>query len=123
MQRLRRTADDTYEGVMQIGVGPITAVEFDVTIVLRDVQPPERYRMEVDGKGRFGYTRGHATIELRETGSHGTEMRYRAALEVGGTIAAVGQRLLDALARAMTKHGLEALSREVNRRLAGGGSP
>jgi carbon monoxide dehydrogenase subunit G len=48
-------------------------------------------------------------------------MKYRAELLVGGRIAAVGQRLLDAAAKHMTRLGLEALTREREARLAGGG--
>ena len=120
-KKLTRTGDDQYEGVMQVGVGPITAAEFTVKVVILEKEPPERYRMEVDGKGRFGFTRGEAAVELVDTAAGGTEMRYSADLQVGGKIAGVGQRLLDTVSRAMSKQGLDALNAELTRRLAEGG--
>ena len=50
----------------------------------------------------------------------GTSMRYQADLVVGGKIAAVGQRLLDSVSKMMLRQGLDAMTRELEHRLAGG---
>ena len=50
----------------------------------------------------------------------GTAMHYQADLVVGGKIAAVGQRLLDSVSKLMLRQGLEAMTKELERRLAGG---
>ena len=47
-------------------------------------------------------------------------MHYQADLQVGGKIAAVGQRLLDSVSKLLLRQGLEAMTRELERRLAGG---
>jgi hypothetical protein len=44
-------------------------------------------------------------------------MKYRAEVQVGGTIAGVGQRLLDSVSKRMAKQGLEALNRALGARL------
>ena len=121
---LRRVAPDRYEGLMQVGIGPITAAEFRLAIGLLEVDPPSRYVMEVDGQGRFGFTRGTAEVVLTEAGG-GTTMSYRADLMVGGKIASVGQRLLDTVSRMMTRRGLEAVASDMERRLglSSGGGP
>jgi carbon monoxide dehydrogenase subunit G len=49
-------------------------------------------------------------------------MRYDADLHVGGTIAAVGQRLLDSASRVMSAQGLKALNRHLTRRFEGNNS-
>ena len=121
-RRLDQTAPDRYEGTMRVGIGPITAAEFDLTISLRDVQRPVSYAMEIDGKGRFGFTRGLARVELAARDG-GTEMRYRADLQVGGKVAAVGQRLLESVSKLLTRQGLEALQRELKTRLERGDAP
>ncbi|MBV9774858.1 MAG: carbon monoxide dehydrogenase subunit G [Gemmatimonadetes bacterium] len=116
-KHLTSTGDGAYEGVIRIGVGPVTAAEWSLTVLLSDRTPPESYTMQVDSKGTLGFTRGNAKVELLdEAGS--TRMRYRADLQVGGKVAGVGQRLLDQVAKMMTKQGLEALSREMKTRLA-----
>jgi carbon monoxide dehydrogenase subunit G len=117
-KQLVRTAPDRYEGTMGVGIGPITAADFDLTITLSEVNAPESYVMQIDGKGRFGFTRGTAKVVLTPDGA-GTIMHYSADLQVGGKIAAVGQRLLDSVSKMLTRQGLEALNRELNSRLGG----
>lgn len=113
---IRRVAPDRYEGKMGVGIGPITAADFDLVITLRDVVEGERYTMDIDGRGRFGFSRGEAQVTLRDNGA-GTAMHYQADLQVGGKIAAVGQRLLDSVSRLLLRQGLEAMSAELERRL------
>lgn len=117
-KQLVRTAPDRYEGIMGVGIGPITAAEFELTITLSDVNQPHSYTMQIDGKGRFGFTRGVAKVDLAPEGA-GSVMRYNADLQVGGKIAALGQRLLDSVSKLLTRQGLEALNRELKRRLGG----
>ena len=113
---LTRTTPDRYEGKMAVGIGPITAAEFDLVITLADLVRPVSYTMNIEGKGRFGFARGGAQVELAPDGDH-TEMRYRADLQVGGKIAGLGQRLLDSVSKMMMRQGLEALQRELSARL------
>ncbi len=117
-RELVETGPHEYQGRMQVGIGPITAAEFDLTIQLADLEPPKSFRMLVDGAGRFGFTTGEARVELGADGT-GAVMTYRADLHVGGKIAAVGQRLLDVVSRAMLRNGLQALGKEVEQRLRG----
>lgn len=120
-RKLVRTGDGTYEGVIRIGVGPVTAAEWSLNVSIRDPQPPESYVMQVESKGALGFTRGTADVNLDEV-EGGTRMRYHADLSIGGKVASVGQRLLDQVARMMTKQGLDALNRELESRLAAGPS-
>jgi carbon monoxide dehydrogenase subunit G len=114
---LTQTGDGRYEGVMSVGVGPVSAAAFDVRVELLDRVPPERFSMRIDGKGPIGFTRGSADVTLSETNGT-TTMQYRADLQVGGRIAGVGQRLLDSTSRMMTRQALEALNRELQSRFA-----
>jgi carbon monoxide dehydrogenase subunit G len=113
---IARVSEDRYEGKMGVGIGPITAAEFDVVITMTEKVVPESYRMQIEGRGRFGFTRGHAAVRLTADGNF-TIMHYEADMMVGGKIAAVGQRLLDSVSRMMLKQGLEAMSAELGRRL------
>ena len=115
---LERVAPDRYEGVMRVGLGPITAAEFELSIVLSDIQRPEHYAMQIDSKGKFGFTRGLARVEL-DPEANSTVMRYSADLQVGGKIAALGQRLLESVSKLMLRQGLEALNQELQARLGG----
>ncbi|HET7233898.1 MAG TPA: carbon monoxide dehydrogenase subunit G [Longimicrobium sp.] len=115
-QKLISTGDGTYEGSVRIGVGPVTAAQWTLSVALHDRDEPRRYMMKVDTKGPLGFTRGSASVELEE-GEQSTTMRYRADLQIGGKVAGIGQRLLDQVAKQLTRRGLEALSREMELRL------
>jgi carbon monoxide dehydrogenase subunit G len=115
-QKLVSTGDGTYEGTVRIGVGPVTAAQWTLSVALHDREEPQRYMMKVDTKGPLGFTRGSASVELEEA-EQSTTMRYRADLQIGGKVAGIGQRLLDQVARQLTRRGLEALSREMELRL------
>lgn len=117
-ERLMRAGDDRFEGVMKVSVGPVTAAKFDVAVTLTDKVAPERFTMHIDGKGGVGHTRGTATIALAEQGAGQTLMQYSSDVQVGGKIAAVGQRLLESVSKSMMAKALEALQRELQARLA-----
>jgi carbon monoxide dehydrogenase subunit G len=115
--RLDLTGEDRYEGEMEASVGPVTAARFSVVVELKDKVRPASFAMHVDGRGKAGFVNGIAYVNLEESGG-GTLMKYRADLQVGGRVASVGQRLLDSVGKAMSKQGLEAVSRSVAESMA-----
>ena len=121
VEKLDASGPDQYRGVMKVSVGPVTAAKFDVAVALTDKVEPSHFVMQVDAKGAVGHTKGTAVIDLAPVES-GTEMRYSSTVQVGGTIAAVGQRMLESVGRTMMKQALESLDRELKARMANGGS-
>ena len=121
-ERLVLSAEDRFDGVMKVSIGPVTAAKFDVRVTLTEKDPPRRFVMQIDGKGGVGFTKGTATIELDEKSAAQTVLRYDSNIQVGGKIAAVGQRLLEQVGKMMSKQALEALEREMNARLDAGGA-
>jgi carbon-monoxide dehydrogenase large subunit len=118
-QRLERLDGARYAGEMKVGIGPITAGDFMLSVQLEDVVAPSRYTMRVDARGALGFVAGTARVAL-DAANGGTTMTYHAELMVGGTIAAVGQRLLDSVSRLMSQRGLKALNQQLRARLAAG---
>ena len=116
-QRLERVGDGRYEGVMKMGLGPLTAAEFTLKVTLGDLAPPERFTMAIDGKGSLGFARGTATVDLDEQGANETIMRYTSELQVGGRVAGVGQRIVESAPKTMTARGLQALQQAIDERL------
>jgi len=119
-ERLDAVGPDHYRGVMKVSVGPVTAAKFDVSVTLSDKVAPERFAMKIDGKGAVGHTRGTANVELSDAEAGKTTMQYTSSVQIGGTIAAVGQRLIESVGRTMMKQALESLERELQTRLADG---
>lgn len=115
-QKLEQTAEDSYSGVMKVGVGPVNGI-FSVNIKLRDLKPPESYTMDIDSKGNAGFIKGKANVTLQNHADNETMMLYEADLQIGGRIAVVGQRLLDTVAKSMTAKGLDALNAALQQRL------
>ena len=116
-ERLTMSAPDRYDGVMKVSIGPMTAAKFDVTVALGDKQPPERFTMQIDGKGAVGFARGTASVALQDQADGGTAMEYTSDVQIGGRIASVGQRLIESVSRMMMRQALESLDRELRSRL------
>jgi carbon monoxide dehydrogenase subunit G len=118
-ERLTLTSEDRFEGVMKVSVGPVTAAKFDVVVTLNDKLPPQRFHMQIEGKGSVGFTRGTASVELAEQPENRTLMTYHSDVQVGGKIASVGQRLIESVGKMMMRQALDALARELRARLDG----
>ena len=116
-ERLTLSGPDRYEGVMKVSIGPMTAAKFDVTVTLGDKQPPERFTMQIDGKGAVGFARGTASVALQDHADGGTAMEYTSDVQIGGRIASVGQRLIESVSRMMMRQALESLDRELRSRI------
>ena len=110
-ESLEKTAEDTYAAILKAGVGSIKGA-FKGTVRLEDTRPPEHYRIVVEGKGIVGFAKGSATFDLLEQDG-GTLINYSGELQVGGTIAGVGQRMIQAAAKMMAGRFFTALELEA----------
>jgi carbon monoxide dehydrogenase subunit G len=66
-----------------------------------DLEPPNRYRMLVEGKGGPGFVKGEAAMSLSAVSPASTRVSYDADVQVGGLIASVGQRMLGGVSKMM----------------------
>ncbi len=78
-QTLRRTDGDRYEGVMKVGIGPISAAEFALVVALEDQVVAERYRMRIDSRGALGFVAGVADVALADAPGGGGAAEPRCA--------------------------------------------
>jgi carbon monoxide dehydrogenase subunit G len=117
---LTQVGDGRYEGVMKVSLGPLTAAEFAVNVTLNDRVPPTSFTMAIDGKGSVGFSRGTASVTLADDPGGGTAMTYTSDMQIGGRIAAVGQRLVESVGKMMMRQALDALNKELQARLQAG---
>ena len=108
-EKLEKTSDSEYEGVMNVRVGPVQG-KFQGKVVILEAERPESCTMSVDGRGTPGFLNGAGAWQLAAEGD-ATVMTYSGDVEVGGKIANVGQRLLDSSAKSLTRQGLEVAGR------------
>jgi uncharacterized protein len=109
-ESLEKTAENTYAASLKTGVGPIKGV-FKGIVRLEDMRPPEHYRIVVEGKGGPGFAKGSGDFDLEEVDGK-TVVKYSGELQVGGTIAGVGQRMVEAAAKMMASQFFAALEAE-----------
>ena len=110
-ERLEETGPNTYSTTMKAGVGSIKGI-FNGAVRLEDLRPPEHFRMIVDGKGTPGFAKGTGDLGLEDQGET-TLVRYSGDLQLGGTIASVGQRMIQASAKMMATQFFTALEAEA----------
>lgn len=114
-EKLERVGENEYKGALKIRVGPVQGA-FEGLVNLSDINIPESYRMQVDGKGAPGFMKGVGEVRLEDQGAS-TLMHYSGEAQVGGRIASVGQRLLDSSAKALTRQSLDGLHEQIKARL------
>ncbi|RIK34671.1 MAG: carbon monoxide dehydrogenase [Chloroflexi bacterium] len=115
-EKLEQVGENEYKAAMNVRVGPVQG-KFDGKVELSAIEPPERYRMKVNGSGPAGFVDGEGAISLSENGD-GTVMSYEGNVQVGGKIAGVGQRLIDSTAKSIIRQGLKVLDEQIQARLA-----
>lgn len=95
---LERQEDGSLDAAMSVRVGPVSA-KFKGKIRLQDVKPPESYTLMFEGNGgAAGFAKGSAQVTLTpESGQ--TKLSYSASSQIGGKLAQVGSRLIDAAAK------------------------
>jgi carbon monoxide dehydrogenase subunit G len=96
-ESLERQGDDAYQALVAVRVGPVSA-KFKGNLKLSDVKPPHSYTIHFDGQGGVaGFGKGSAEVSLTPQGQ-GTTLAYLARAQVGGKMAQIGSRLIDAAA-------------------------
>ena len=110
-ERLEKTGENIFAATIRAGVGSIKGV-FNGTARLEDLREPEHLRIVVDGKGTPGFLKGSGDLDLQQA-ENGTTISYSGDIQVGGTIASVGQRMLQGTAKMMATQFFTSLGAEA----------
>jgi len=110
------TGENAYDVAMNAAIGPVKA-RFKGRMQLTGIEPPTRYTLTFDGQSsQAGFARGEARIELTELSPGSTRLAYTAAAQIGGKLAQIGARLLDAAAGATVERFFEAFAARLAER-------
>ncbi|MEP7273991.1 MAG: carbon monoxide dehydrogenase subunit G [Acidobacteriota bacterium] len=110
-EALEALPDGAYKLTLKAGVGSIKGL-FNGTIKLEDLCEPEHYKMNVDARGTSGFVKGIGTLDLAEQGED-TLVTYAGDINIGGTLASVGQRMVQSSAKMMTAQFFTAIEAEA----------
>jgi hypothetical protein len=112
-ERLVPVGPDEYEATLSVGVAAVKGV-YQGKLSIVDKKPPEAYTLRVEGSGRPGFVKGEGRLTLTEQDG-GTLVTIRAEAQVGGLIAAVGQRLVGAATRMLMEQFFSVLEGEISK--------
>jgi carbon monoxide dehydrogenase subunit G len=110
-EELEKTGEGQYKAKLSAGVGSIKSI-FTATVTIADVVPPSHYTLTIEGKGQPGFVKGTGNLDLSADGD-GTLVQYSGDVNIGGIIASVGQRMLQAAANMMAGRFFKALEAET----------
>ena len=109
---LEKLSDTELKATASVKIGPIAA-KFAGKVQLLDLDPPNGYRIEGEGQGGVaGFAKGGAVVKLAQDGT-GTILSYDVKANVGGKIAQLGARLIDATAKQMADAFFDRFAAQV----------
>ena len=111
--------DNQFQVNMTARVGPVSA-KFKGKLTLSDIKPPNSYSIAFEGQGGpAGFAKGGAQVRLKAEGI-GTRLSYDVKASVGGKLAQIGSRLVDAAAKKVADDFFRNFTERMS---AGGGDP
>jgi uncharacterized protein len=94
-------------------IGPFNA-SFTGDIEIKDLDPPNSYKITGSGNSLVGFASGEASVKLEDQ-DEGTKLTYEVEANVGGKIAQVGSRLIDMTAKKMADIFFGKFSKLISR--------
>ena len=98
-ESIDKTSDTDMTAKVTLKIGPVKA-SFSGKITLSDLDPPNGYTITGEGSGGVaGYAKGGAKVSLEADGPEATILHYTVDAQIGGKLAQLGARLIDATAK------------------------
>ena len=116
-QSLQQISPTEYEGGIHVRIGPVSGA-FAGKLTVSNEVPPQSCTLTVEGKGAAGFAKGVGNVFLEEQGPDKTLLKYTGELNIGGKLAAIGQRLIESVGKSMINKGFETLDKTLQERMA-----
>jgi uncharacterized protein len=110
-EQMEKTGENRYHTRLTVGVGPVKGI-FTATVSLEDITAPRHYKLVVEGKGQPGFVKGTGALDLTADGD-GTSIHYTGEVHVGGLLASVGQRMIQATSNMLAGRFFGSLENEA----------
>ena len=99
-EEFKKNSENEFSATATNKIGPFNAT-FTGDIELKDLNPPNSYKIVGSGNSPVGFVNGEATVTIEDFDG-GTKLHYSVEANVGGKIAQVGSRLIDMTAKKMS---------------------
>jgi len=111
-QSIEKVSATEMNAKVTLKVGPVKAT-FTGKVTLTDLDPPNGYTITGEGSGgAAGFAKGSAVVRLIEdTGA--TKLNYEVKAQVGGKLAQLGSRLIDATSKKLAAEFFEKFGEAV----------
>jgi carbon monoxide dehydrogenase subunit G len=116
-ESLTRIGENEYAMRMKMTLASL-AGRFEGKVRITDPNPPLNFRLIVEGTGRIGFMKGDGVLRI-ELAPGGSVVHFDGDVQVGGTIANVGQRLIETTAKMLIKRLFEKVNGEAGQKAAG----
>lgn len=111
-ESLERQSERRLLASVRARIGPVSTI-FKGTLSLAEMDPPHRVVIAGDGQGgAAGFARGSADVSLASDGPD-TILTYQVHATVGGKLAQIGARLIDAAAQELANDFFERFAAAV----------
>lgn len=108
-QSITANGGGAFAAVVVAAIGPVRA-RFTGNVIPQEVVAPSRYALLFEGgSGAAGFAKGQAlvTLEPHGPGGEGTRLVWTASSQIGGRLAQIGARLIDATVTRMSQQFFE----------------
>jgi uncharacterized protein len=100
-EEIEKVSDTRFTAKVTMKIGAVKA-KLKGNVELSNIDAPNSYTISGQGQGGVaGFAKGGATVNLSDTETGGTLLRYEANAELGGKLAAVGSRVIQGIAKKM----------------------
>src|SRR5690349_18544617 len=114
-ESIEPAGENAYQVLMVARVGPVSA-KFKGKLTLSDIRPPQSYSLAFEGQGgAAGFAKGGAQVRLSPQGDQ-TKLSYDVKASVGGKLAQIGSRLVDAAAKKIADEFFRNFNEKVSAR-------
>jgi carbon monoxide dehydrogenase subunit G len=113
-ERLDPDGPNRFKAAVSFGLAAISG-KYAGSLELAEKKPPHSMLLKMEGKGIPGFVKGQGRVELRAKGKQ-TELHYEGEAQVGGMIAAVGQRMIEAASKKIVAQFFEKFTAELSKK-------
>lgn len=111
-QSIEKISDTEMNAKVILKVGPVKAT-FTGKVTLSDLDPPNGYTITGEGSGgAAGFAKGSAVVRLVDD-TDATNLNYEVKAQIGGKLAQLGSRLIDATSKKLAAEFFEKFGEAV----------